>query len=266
MRGMSARSLEGVLESVDAAQSVSGELGPQLFGVVDVLDANPALRRVLTDPSTESEAKAALAARILGSAVESATVDVVKDAVSRRWNAGRDLSDALETAGVAALVAHADTAGRLDALETELFEVGRVVTGDAELRGVIADRSVPAEAKATLLDRLLVGKVSDETSALSKQAAKARTGSFEKVIATFGDVAARRRDRLVALVRVAYELGEAERDRLASALATKYGRAVHLNIVVDPAVVGGIVVSVGDEVIDATMSSRLEAARRQLAG
>ena len=149
MRGMSARSLEGVLESVDAAQSVSGELGPQLFGVVDVLDANPALRRVLTDPSTESEAKAALAARILGSAVESATVDVVKDAVSRRWNAGRDLSDALETAGVAALVAHADTAGRLDALETELFEVGRVVTGDAELRGVIADRSVPAEAKAT---------------------------------------------------------------------------------------------------------------------
>ncbi len=266
MRGMSARSLEEVLTAVDAAQDASGELGPQLFGVVSLLDANPALRRVLTDPSTEADAKASLAGKVLGGQVADATVGVVQKAVAGRWNAGRDLADALETAGVAALVARADAEGRLDALETELFEAGRVVASDAELRGVIADRSVPAAAKATLLGRLFDGKVSAEVLGLAQQAVVARTGSFDKVLTAFGEVAARRRERLVALVRVAYDPSDDERRRLAAALASKYGRDVHLNIVVDPSVVGGIAVSVGGEVVDGTMSSRLEAARRQLAG
>ncbi|MGB9012903.1 MAG: F0F1 ATP synthase subunit delta, partial [Aeromicrobium sp.] len=75
-----------------------------------------------------------------------------------------------------------------------------------------------------------------------------------------------RRNRLLAEVRVAYELADAEKERLAAALTTKYGRDVHLNIVVDTSIVGGISVSVGDEIVDGTMSTRLEAARRQLAG
>lgn len=266
MRGISARSQEGVLAAVDAAQDSSGELGTQLFGIVTLLDATPALRRVLTDPSTEPEAKQGLASSILGDKVSSAAVDVVRDAVGRRWNAGRDLSDALETAGAAALVAQADAAGELETLETELFEVGRTVTGDAELRGAVSDRSFPAQAKAELLGRIFDGKVLSQTLALAQQAAAGRIGSFEKALAAFGEVAARRRERLVALVRVAYELSDDERSRLASALAGKYGHEVHLNIVVDPSVVGGIAVSVGGEVVDGTMSSRLEAARRQLAG
>jgi F-type H+-transporting ATPase subunit delta len=262
MRGISARSLEEVLSAVDAAQGTS-ELGTQLFGVVALLDANPALRRVLTDPSTESDAKADLAARILGSQVAPGTVDVVRAAAAARWNAGRDLSDALETAGVSALVARAEDAGTL---ETELFEIGRTVAGDVELRGVVTDRTYPAAAKASLLATLLGQKVSPEALELAQQAVVARTGSFEKVLTTFGEVAARRRDRAVAVVRVAYELSDDERSRLASALAGRYGRDVHLNVVVDPTVVGGIAVSVGGEVVDGTMSSRLEAARRRLAG
>jgi len=71
---------------------------------------------------------------------------------------------------------------------------------------------------------------------------------------------------LLAEVRVAYELSDSEQTRLAQALGKKYGRDVHLNIVVDPSVVGGIAVSVGDEVVDGTMSTRLEVARRRLAG
>ncbi|MEH3033436.1 MAG: F0F1 ATP synthase subunit delta [Aeromicrobium erythreum] len=266
MRGVSARSLDEILSAVDAAQGSSETLGTQLFGVVSLLDANPALRRVLTDPSTEADAKAGLAARVLGSQVDEQAVGVVRTAVAGRWAAGRDLADALETAGAAALVARADTAGNLERLETELFEVGRTVASDPELRGVVADRSYPAQAKAELLGRLLEGKVSPETLALAQQAVVARTGSFEKVLTAFGEVAARRRGRAVALVRVAYELSDDERSRLAGALARKYGRDVHLNVVVDPAVVGGISVSLDGEVVDGTMSSRLEAARRRLAG
>jgi F-type H+-transporting ATPase subunit delta len=266
MRGVSARSLEEVLSAVDAAQGSSAALGTQLFGVVALLDANPALRRVLTDPSTEADAKAGLAARVLGSQVDGSTVDVVKVAAAGRWNAARDLADALETAGAAAVVARADADGGLERLETELFEVGRAVAADVELRGVVADRSYPAQAKASLLATLFEGKVSTETLELAQQAVVARTGSFEKVLTSFGEVAAQRRDRAVAVVRVAYELSDDERSRLAGALARKYGRDVHLNVVVDPTVVGGISVSLGGEVVDGTMSSRLEAARRRLAG
>jgi F-type H+-transporting ATPase subunit delta len=108
--------------------------------------------------------------------------------------------------------------------------------------------------------------VSSTTLALASQAAVARTGSFERVLTAFGVVAAERRSRLLAEVRVATELDDSEKTRLGAALAKKYGRDVHLNVVVDPSIVGGIAVSVGDEVVDGTMSTRLEVARRRLAG
>lgn len=266
MRGISAKSLDEVLAAVDAAKGSSGDLGTELFGAVTVLDSAPALRRVLTDPSTEADAKADLAAQVFTGKIGADAVAVIQTAARGRWGSSRDLTDGLETAGVAAQVAAADAAGELDALETELFEVGRVVRSDAELRQIVSDRSIAAEAKSRLLTGLLDGQVSTATSALVNQAAVARTGSFEKALATFGETAAARRNRLLAEVRVAYELDDTEKNRLASALGAKYGREVHLNIIVDPAVLGGIVVSVGDEVVDGTVSTRLEVARRRLAG
>ncbi|KRC64379.1 hypothetical protein ASE12_06120 [Aeromicrobium sp. Root236] len=266
MRGISAKSLVEVLAAVDAAKGKAGDLGAELFGVVSTLDGAPALRRVLTDPSTEAEAKVGLAKQVFGGQVSADTLAVLNAAVSGRWASMRDLTDGLETAGVAAEVAAADAAGELDALETELFEVERIVRSDADLRQVVSDRGIPADAKGALLASILEGKVTGATLALATQAAAARTGSFEKVLSTFGDTVAARRSRLLAEVRVAYELADAEKTRLAKALAKKYGRDVHLNIVVDPSVVGGIAVSVGDEVVDGTMSTRLEVARRRLAG
>lgn len=266
MRGISAKSLVEVLAAVDAAKGSTSDLGAELFGVVSTLDGAPALRRVLTDPSTEAQAKVELAKNVFGGQVGADTLAVLSAAVGGRWASMRDLTDALETAGVAAQVAAADAAGELDALETELFEVEQLIRSDEELRQTVADRGIPAEAKGTLLANLLEGKVTGSTLALATQAAAARTGSFERALSNFGETVAARRSRLLAEVRVAYELADAEKTRLAKALAKKYGRDVHLNIVVDPSVVGGIAVSVGDEVVDGTMSTRLEVARRRLAG
>jgi F-type H+-transporting ATPase subunit delta len=67
------------------------------------------------------------------------------------------------------------------------------------------------------------------------------------------------------VVRSAVELSAAQRRRLADALASSYGHQVHLNVVIDPSVMGGISVHIGDELIDGTVASRLAAVRRKLA-
>ena len=151
-------------------------------------------------------------------------------------------------------------------MESELFDFNQVVVGNGELRLVITDRTVPLAPKVALVGTLLDGLASISVAALAKQAVAARRGSFEKTIAVFAKLAATRRKLLLAQVRVAYELDADEKQRLAAALAAKYGSEVHINTIIDPSVVGGISVSVGDEVLDGTISSRLEDARRRIAG
>jgi F-type H+-transporting ATPase subunit delta len=79
-------------------------------------------------------------------------------------------------------------------------------------------------------------------------------------------IAARRREQLIAVVRAATELSAAQRQRLLAALTQAYGQGIHLNVVHDPAVIGGISVQIGDELIDGTAASRLAEVRRKLAG
>lgn len=266
MRGISANSLAAVLDAVEASEGTLGTVGDELFSVAAAFDATPAVRRILTDPSTEPEARSGLAGAVLGGKIDAATLAVVDVAARGKWATGRDLSDAVELAGLAAHVAAADKAGTLDAVENELFEAQSIIDGERELRAVLLDRTIPAAHKATLLDSLFSGKVDAATLALLKQAAATRSGSFDHVLERFATEVAARRNRTLAEVRSAYALSDAERDRLAAALSTKYGKAVHINTIVDPTIVGGLKVSIGDDVIDGTISGRLEDARRQLAG
>ena len=266
MRGASANSLAIVIQAVEETSGSLDTLGDELFAVAGVLDRTPAVRRVLTDPGTEAEARSGLAAKVFDGKVGQSTLVVLAAAALSRWASGRDLSDAIELAGLAAHVAAADKDGSLDALEDELFEGQRIIDESHELRGVLADRSIPAEHKGTLLDSIFGKKVSKAALALLKQAAATRTGSFDAVLARFADEVAARRQRVLAEVRSAYELGTAESKRLAEALSATYGQEVHLNVIVDPTIVGGLRVSIGDDVIDGTVAGRLEDARRQLAG
>jgi len=265
MRGISAVTLEEVLAAVDGS-ATSSNIGDELFAVTGLLDSTPSLRRVLTDPATEPDARAGLVTEVLGDKVSADTLAALVVAVKGRWSAGRDLTDGLEIAGVAAHVAAADKDGQLEAMESELFEVGRIIDADRELRRTLTDRATSAAAKATLIDTIFDGKVTPPTVALVRQAAAARTASFDRVLSTFADEVAARRSRLLAEVRSTYELSEDELSRIAAALSKRYDRDFHLNTVIDPDVVGGIRVSVGGDVIDGSISSRLEDARRLLAG
>ncbi|MGH3497582.1 MAG: F0F1 ATP synthase subunit delta [Nocardioidaceae bacterium] len=269
---MSAGSLasrDAVVDTVDAVLDADADgtvVGDDLFGVVAMLDAEHPLRRILTEPSVPIAAKTQLLDSLVKGKVSDATDKVLATAVGRRWSYGRDLPDGLEYAGVVAHVAQAESSGKLDAVEDELFRFGRIVEGSAELRDVLSNKLAPLAGKQELIAHLVGDKVTETTERLLAQAATGRQRSFAAALDSFQQVAAARRHALIATVRVANELSDDHRQRLAAVLEAQYGGSVHVNVIIDPDVLGGARVNIGNEVIDSTVSTRLAEARRMLAG
>jgi F-type H+-transporting ATPase subunit delta len=240
-------------------------LADELFAVTAALDLSAALRRALVDPSRRSAAKRALVESLFGPKVGAAAIDVLKVLVSQRWADDQDLADAIESLAVEAVVASAEVNGRLDDLEDELFRFGRIVAADQALRDALAAYGGEADVKAALVEALLAGKASPETIRLARQAAIAPRGRrFDQVLESYLTVAAKRREQLTAIVTAAVALDDTQRQRLASALSGIYHKAVQINVVLDPGVIGGIRVQVGDEVLDGTVLRRLQEAERAL--
>jgi F-type H+-transporting ATPase subunit delta len=268
MRGASRASLAEAAERLSATVSGgnAGQIGDELFGVTGVLDREAGLRRLLSDPARPADAKAGLAEAVLGGKVAAATLEVATGLVRSRWSAPGDLADATEQLAVLAIVEGADSDGMLDELEDELFRFGRIVDAEPDLRVALSSPFADPERKRRLLDTLLAGKVTPPALQLITQAAfHPRGRSLDKSLDEYAGLAAQRRERLVAEVRVAAELGAEQRSRLAAALGAAYGHDVHLNVVVDPDVVGGMSVRIADELIDGSMATRLAALRRRLA-
>jgi F-type H+-transporting ATPase subunit delta len=242
-------------------------LGDDLFGVAALLAGNAGLRRALTDPSRTGEDKATLVRRLLAGQLSGPGVDLVAGLVRGRWAAPNDLTDAAETLGVTALLAGAERAGRLDAVEDELFRFSRTVSGNTGLRDAFSGRTSGPARKTELARSLLAGKAAPETVRLAVQAASAPRGlRTEQALEEYLAAAATRRQQLVAEVVAAVPLTEQQRTRLAASLRRIYGRDIRLNIDLDPEVVGGLRVQVAGELLDSTVLARLQSARRLLAG
>jgi F-type H+-transporting ATPase subunit delta len=269
MRGVSAESQAALLEQVERAIASDADLsrlGDDLFAVAGALDGAPQLRRALTDPAAGDQQKGDVARQLFDGKVSGPALDIVVDAVGRRWSRPRDLGDALERGGVEAHAGNAERRGELDDTEDELFRFGRLVDQSPQLRDALTDRLAPEPAKRALVERLLAGKVTDATLHLAQQAVAGRHRSFGVALNEFVKAAAARRQRLVATARVAQPIDEPTRRRLGDALSSYYGREIHLNVIVDPEIIGGVRVDIGDEVIDGTVASRLQDARRRIAG
>ncbi|MEE1757176.1 F0F1 ATP synthase subunit delta [Streptomyces sp. SP18CS02] len=271
MNGASREALAAARERLDAltdSTSVdAAKLAEELAAVTALLDREVSLRRVLTDPAQAGEAKAELAARLLSGQVGGETADLVSGMVRSRWSQSRDLVDTLEELAATADLTAAQQAGALDDVEDELFRFGRIVASNPELRAALTNRSATASAKGELVRSLLGGKADGVTVRLIvRLVTRPRGRSLEAGLESLSKLAAARRDRMVAVVVSAVPLSDRQKQRLGAALASLYGRQMHLNLDVDPAVVGGISVRVGDEVIDGTIADRLEEAARRLAG
>jgi F-type H+-transporting ATPase subunit delta len=269
MRGASRASLAEARERLAAALETGADpaqLGDELFAVARVLESQSGVRRALADHSRPAAAKSGLVEALLSGKVSPAAVELVTVVATSRWSATRDQGDAIEQLAVLAIVAAADGGGRLDELEDELFRFSRVVNSYPALRTALSNPYVAPEHKRELLNSLLAEQVSAETLELVTQATiHPRGRSLVASLEQYARLAAERRERLVAEVHVAIPLTAVQRGRLAAALASAYGHDVHLNIVLDPQIIGGLSVRIGDELIDGSTASRLAGLRRRLA-
>ncbi|HEX4832840.1 MAG TPA: F0F1 ATP synthase subunit delta [Trebonia sp.] len=269
MRGASRASYAGLREQLAATvpgAPIAAQVGDELFAVARLLDSEHGLRRALADGARPGEERATLVTRLLRGRIASTTSDLVAAAAAARWATPGDLADAIEQLAIEALALAAQFEGTLDDLEDDLFRFGRLVSAQPQLRSALIS-SADEPVRQALLQDLLATKVSPQSlSIITQVLLHPRGRGPQAALDLCASIAARRREELVAVVRVATELTPQQRQRLAAALAAAYGRGTHLNVVHDPSVIGGMSVQIGDELVDGTAASRLAEVRRRLAG
>jgi F-type H+-transporting ATPase subunit delta len=273
MQGASRAALDEAWGEVERELSSSGKsshaeatrVADELFGTLAVLDAQVGLRRALSDPAVEADRKTALVDAVFGSQISPVALGIVVNLVKSRWSRARDLPDAIETLAVLAAMIGGDHAGKSDDVEDELFRFGRIIEARPALREALSSAALPEANKLSLVDALLKGRATATTLRLANQIATHPRGrSPEDALADYGRVAARRGERSVARVTTAFALSAVEVRRLQAALVGLYGHDVHLQIEIDESIIGGVIVQVGDEVLDGSIAGRLADARRRI--
>jgi F-type H+-transporting ATPase subunit delta len=253
-------------EVLSDAGADSATVGDELLSVVDLLDREIGLRRAVSDASATPEARTALVRRLFEGKLSEPALKVLDAVAGSRWSSPRQLVDGLESLGHSALLTAAEKTGNIDAVETQLFQVSRVVANHPELETALSDLAGPADAKRTLVRGLFADKVDVVTETLVEQVVRRAKGRGVGVgLDQLVKLAAERRQRSVAYVTSASVLTDEQTAQLGAKLNDIYGRPIALHVEVDPQLGGGLVVRVGDEVIDGSAAGRLAALRRRLA-
>jgi len=267
--GSSRKSLVAARASLDAAvkgadANNASVLSSELFFVADVLSSNIAVRRALTDPSRDGKAKAAFISELLGKKIGAPALGLITELASLRWSAPKDLVLVVEQLAIEAEASAANIAGELDRVEDEIFTAATAFAGSSELRKALT--SDATNAKATLVSDILKGASGSTVKLVSHMVNSWRGRSIEATFADYQWALAARRNRVIALVRIAAPISQQQQDRLATSLTAKVGQPVRINIEIDPTILGGVSVKFADEIVDGSVSNRLAGAARALAG
>ena len=255
-------SLDAAIKGADAKSASA--LSSDLFFVADVLGTNIAVRRALTDPSRDGTAKAAFISDLLGKKIGALALGLITELSSLRWSSPKDLALVVEQLAIEAEASAANIAGELDRVEDEIFTAATAFASSSELRKALT--SDATNAKATLVADILKGASGSTVKLVSQLVNAWRGRSIESAFADYQWALAARRNRVIALVRVATPITQAQLDRLTATLTSKVGQPVRINVEIDPSVIGGVSVKFADEMVDGSVSNRLAGAARALAG
>jgi ATP synthase F0 subunit b/ATP synthase F1 delta subunit len=273
MRSASRRALKSVTDRFDAiAKDLDNpgleKLAGELVSVAKMLDGEIVVTRYLTLPSEDASPRVRLLERLVSGKVGDPTLELLRAAVSERWSANSDLIDAVEHVARQALLEVAAREDRVDEVEDQLFRFARILEAQPRLSVLLGEYGAPAEGRVGLLRNVLksaTGRSNRITNALLAQTIELLRGqSADDAVTFLAEAAVARRNEVVAQVSAAAEPTDAQRTRVTEVLSRIYGHPVAVQLQIDPAVLGGLLISVGDEVIDGTLLSRLTAAEAQL--
>lgn len=251
------------LSASKAALAAAGKAdlatGQQLLSAGRVIGDSAQLLAALVDPGAETADKVSIVNAVFTSLGATAK-SLLGTVVSQRWSSGDDLLAGIEELGFRVL---ADSAS--GGIEDELFAFGSAVTSDPELELAVSSKLGSAAAKSALVTRLLGGKASAQTLAIVNHLVQQPRGRrIAGLLRDAATIVADQAGYAIATVTTASAIDEKQLTRLAKALATD-GRELRINHVIDPTIVGGIRVQLGDDVIDGTIATRLNDLRLQLA-
>jgi F-type H+-transporting ATPase subunit delta len=262
MGSASREALAAARGALSAEKPVTRENGEQLLSAQRDIAGSKQLLALLADPSIEPAEKSGLIAQIFAT-LQPPAARLLGVLTSARWSSSAQLLDGIEELGIRAIARSATGSG----LESELFAFGHAVGSDHELELAVGSKLGDPAGKAALVQKLLGGKASPETVAIVRHLVQSPRGRrIGALLSTAAGFVADEAGAIVAKVTAAAPLTDAQRSGLTKTLADRYGREPRIDLVIDPAVIGGLRVQIGDDVIDGTVASRIADLKLQLAG
>jgi len=251
--------LDGVVAGLDADGLTS--LGNDLASVVKLVRREALLARHLADPSSDPAPKVQMAERLLSGKISDSALELLKSAVSQRWSSNSDLVHGIQHIARLALLVRAEREDQIDEVEDELFRFSRILDSQPQLITLLSEYSAPVDGRISLLNGVLHRRASKNAADLLRQTIELLHGErADDAVRELANLAVTRRGEVVAHVGAAAELSDAQHDRLTELLTRLYGHPVSLQLEVNPSLLGGLTIAVGDEVIDGSLASKLASA------
>lgn len=258
-----ARRFDELSANLDADQLTS--LADDLASAVKLLRREPLLARHLADPSSDSGARTQLVERLLSGKVSDVALELLKTAAAQRWSSTSDLIFGVQHIAGLALLVRAEREDQIEDVEDQLFRFSRILDAEPRLITLLSDYTTPVDGRISLLNDVLARRASKNTADLLRQTVELLHGErADEAVRDLANLAVSRRGEVVAHVRAARELSEAQANRLTEVLTRIYGHPVSIQLDVDPDLIGGLTIEVGDEVIDGSLSSKLASAETHL--
>ena len=241
-------------------------IGNELFTITKVLDDSIQLERALTDPSRPVADKVAVLKELLGDNAHPMTMEIMTDLVSRRWSRARDIANAVEDFGVDAMMYYADATDATLQVSSELSELHSALRNLPVVRAKLYDYQATSEARVKLFREVFSGKTLNKvTMRLAEHATcNLRRRRYLETIQWLINKFSRHMGESMVTVTTATPLKKEQIKRLVEVYSAKVGRQVHINSVVDPTVLGGMRIQVGDEVTDNTVVAQLQNLHRKV--
>ncbi|MFR4740731.1 MAG: F0F1 ATP synthase subunit delta [Bifidobacterium pseudocatenulatum] len=269
MRGEASRIADRVSrDSLAPRLRDSGEdawrIGNELFTITNALDHNVQLERALTDPSRPVEDKVAVVKTLIGDQAHPLVMEIMSDLVSRRWSRVSDIANAVEDFGVDGMMYYADYTNTTLQVSIELAELHSALLNLPVVRTKLYDATVSSEARVKLLYSLIGD--ADFTKVTKRLAEHAtcnlRNRRYLQTIQWLINKFSRHMGESMVTVTTATPLSKEQVEKLIAIYSAKTGHPVHINSVVDPTVMGGMRIQVGDEVTDNTVVAQLQHLQR----